>query len=145
MLVKIAPDLARDDEEALAEVVMRRRVDGLIIGNTTTERPPALAGCHRAEAGGLSGRPLFGRSTEQLRRFYRLTRGALPLIGTGGVLHGADAYAKIRAGASALQLYTALIYRGPRAVVGILGELDRLLERDGGKRLSDARGADAGL
>ena len=88
---------------------------------------------------------LIGRSTEQLRRFYRLTAGALPLIGTGGVLHGADAYAKIRAGASALQVYTALVYRGPRTVVRILGELDRLLEHDGYMRSSDACGIDAGL
>jgi dihydroorotate dehydrogenase len=145
MLVKIAPDLAARDEDDIAEVVTARRVDGLIIGNTTIARPPALTGRHRAEAGGLSGAPLLQRSTAQLRRFHRLTGGALPLIGTGGVLHGTDAYAKIRAGASALQLYTALIYRGPRAVVRILGELDRLLEQDGSARIDDARGVDAGL
>ena len=99
---------------------------------------------HRAEPGGLSGAPLFLRSTEQLGRFHRLTGGALPLIGVGGILRGADAYAKIRAGASALQLYTALIYRGPRVVSRILAELDRLLAQDGVARLDDARGVDAG-
>jgi dihydroorotate dehydrogenase len=140
LLVKIAPDLAPDDEVAIAEVVTSRGVDGLIVGNTTIARPPVVAR-HR-EAGGLSGAPLFLRSTEQLLRFHRLTGGKMPLIGVGGILRGADAYAKIRAGASALQLYTALIYRGPPVVVRILAELERLLERDG-IRLSDARGIDA--
>jgi dihydroorotate dehydrogenase len=141
LLVKIAPDLAPDDEVAIAEVVTGRGADGLIVGNTTIARPPVVAR-HR-EAGGLSGAPLFLRSTEQLLRFHRLTGGKLPLIGVGGILRGADAYAKIRAGASALQLYTALVYRGPHAIVRILAELERLLERDG-IRLSEARGIDAG-
>ena len=90
----------------------------------------------------MSGAPLFLKATEQLGRFYRLTGGKLPLIGLGGILSGADAYAKIRAGASALQLYTALIYRGPRVVGRILSELDRLLELDGCSRLCEARGVD---
>jgi dihydroorotate dehydrogenase len=145
LLVKIAPDLAPDDEESIAEVVISRGVDGLIIGNTTLHRPPVVTGRHRTEMGGLSGAPLFLRSTEQLGRFYRLTGGKLPLIGVGGILCGADAYAKIRAGASALQLYTALIYRGPRTVVRIIAELDRLIEQDGRARLADARGLDASL
>jgi dihydroorotate dehydrogenase len=142
LLVKIAPDLAPDDEAAIAEVVLSRGVDGLIIGNTTVERPPVVTGRHRTEEGGLSGAPLFLRSTEQLGRFYRLTAGKLPLIGVGGILCGADAYAKIRAGASALQVYTALVYRGPGTVLRIVAELDRLLERDG-RRVADARGMDA--
>ena len=144
LLVKIAPDLAPDDEVALAEVVTSRGVDGLIVGNTTTARPPVIGGRHRDAVGGLSGAPLFLRSTEQLLRLRCLTGGSLPLIGVGGILRGADAYAKIRAGACALQLYTGLIYRGPRAVVRILAELDRLLERDGWARLTDACGIDAG-
>jgi dihydroorotate dehydrogenase len=142
LLVKIAPDLAPDDEAAIAEVVLSRGVDGLIIGNTTVERPPVVTGRHRTEEGGLSGAPLFLRSTEQLGRFYRLTAGKLPLIGVGGILCGADAYAKIRAGASALQIYTALIYRGPGTVLRIVAELDRLLERDG-RGVADACGLDA--
>jgi dihydroorotate dehydrogenase len=144
LLLKIAPDLTSDDEAALAEVVVARGVDGLIIGNTTTARPPIVASRHRDQPGGLSGAPLFLRSTEQLGRFFRLTGGALPLIGVGGILRGADAYAKIRAGASALQIYTALVWRGPRAVAAILAELDRLLAQDGRARLADARGIDAG-
>jgi dihydroorotate dehydrogenase len=143
LLVKIAPDLALDDEAALAELALARGVDGLIVGNTTIERPEVVPARYRAEPGGLSGAPLFLKSTEQLGRLYRLTGGRLPLIGVGGILRGADAYAKIRAGASALQLYTALIYRGPRAVSRILRELDRLLEADGCARLRDARGVDA--
>jgi dihydroorotate dehydrogenase len=142
LLLKIAPDLAPDDEVALAEVATRRGVDGLIIGNTTTARPEAIPERYRGEAGGLSGAPLFLPSTGQLLRFRRLTRGQLPLLGVGGILRGADAYAKVRAGASALQLYTALIYRGPRVVARILAELDRLLERDG-VRLSEVCGVDA--
>jgi dihydroorotate dehydrogenase len=142
LLVKIAPDLALDDEAALAEVALARAVDGLIIGNTTIDRPEVVPSRYRGEPGGLSGAPLLLKSTEQLGRFYRLTGGKLPLIGVGGILRGADAYAKIRAGASALQLYTALIYRGPTAVSRILRELDRLLELDGYARLGEARGVD---
>jgi len=144
LLLKIAPDLAPDDEAALAEVALARGVDGLIVANTTIERPQIVPRRYRDEPGGLSGAPLFLKSTEQLGRFYRLTGGKLPLIGVGGILRGADAYAKIRAGASALQLYTALIYRGPRLVSRIIGELDRLLELDGYARLGDARGVDTG-
>ena len=142
LLVKIAPDLAPVEEAALAEVALARGVDGLIIGNTTTARPEVVPVRYRGEPGGLSGAPLFLKSTEQLGRVHRLTAGQLPLIGVGGILRGADAYAKIRAGAGALQLYTALIYRGPRVVSRILDELDRLLELDGCARLDDARAVD---
>jgi dihydroorotate dehydrogenase len=142
LLVKIAPDLVRQDEADLVEVVMARGVDGLIVSNTTVERPEIVPGRYRGQPGGLSGAPLFLKSTEQLGRVYRLSGGRLPLLGVGGILRGADAYAKIRAGASALQLYTALIYRGPRAVSRILDELDRLLALDGCARIDDARGVD---
>jgi dihydroorotate dehydrogenase len=142
LLLKIAPDLAPDAEAAVAEVALARGIDGLIISNTTTARPQVVTSRHRAEPGGLSGAPLFLRSTEQLGRFHRLTGGRLPLVGVGGIGRGGDAYAKIRAGASALQLYTALIYRGPRVVSRILAELDQLLALDGIARLEDARGVD---
>jgi dihydroorotate dehydrogenase len=142
LLVKVAPDLAPDEEAALADVALARGADGLIISNTTVERPPIVTGPRRAEGGGLSGAPLFLKATEQLGRFYRLTGGKLPLVGVGGILSGADAYAKIRSGATALQLYTALVYRGPRVVARILDELDRLLQLDGCSRLADARGVD---
>jgi dihydroorotate dehydrogenase len=143
LLLKIAPDLAPEDEAEIAEVALQLSVDGLIISNTTVDRPDIVTGRYRDEAGGLSGAPLFLRATEQLRRFFTLTRGRLALIGVGGIASGADAYAKIRAGAAALQLYTALVYQGPRVIERILGELDRRLAEDGYAQLGDAIGADA--
>ena len=137
LLLKVAPDLAADDEADIAEVALALGIDGLIVSNTTVARPDVVTGRARDQAGGLSGTPLFLRATEQLARFYRLTMGRLPLIGVGGITSGADAYAKIRAGAAALQLYTALVYQGPAVVGRVLGELDRRLAEDGYARLSD--------
>lgn len=144
LLLKVAPDLDEGELTDIAGVALERRLDGLIATNTTIARPPGLAGRHRGEAGGLSGRPLMARSTEVLARLYRLTEGAMPLIGVGGVASGADAYAKIRAGASLVQLYTALVYRGPGLVTRIKADLAALLDRDGFARVADAVGADAG-
>jgi dihydroorotate dehydrogenase len=143
ILLKIAPDLEVDEERAITEAALAAGIDGLVVGNTTLARPDGLCGRHRHEAGGLSGAPLMDRSTAQLRQIRRLSRGNLPLIGVGGIFCGADAYAKIRAGASAVQLYTALIYRGPAVVTRILAELDALLARDGHPRLDAAVGSDA--
>jgi dihydroorotate dehydrogenase len=143
ILVKIAPDLEPDDERAIVKVVMDVGVEGLIVGNTTVGRPDSLISRHRHEAGGLSGMPLLAPSTAQLGRLYRLTAGKLPLIGVGGIARGADAYAKIRAGASAVQLYTAFIYQGPHVVGSTLAELDALLERDGHSDLRAAIGTGA--
>ncbi len=142
LLLKIAPDLTAEAEADIAEVALARGIDGLIISNTTVDRPDGLTGQHRHEAGGLSGPPLFSRSTKQLGRFFRLAEGRLPLIGVGGIASGADAYAKIRAGASALQLHTALTYQGWTVVERILRELDRLLAEDGYSRIGDAIGGD---
>jgi dihydroorotate dehydrogenase len=143
LLLKIAPDLAPEHEAGIAEVALQLGIEGLIISNTTVARPDIVTSRYRDEAGGLSGPPLFPRATEQLRRFYSLTKGRLALVGVGGIASGADAYAKIRAGASGLQLYTALVYQGPRVVERILGELDRRLAEDGYTQLGDAIGADA--
>jgi dihydroorotate dehydrogenase len=143
ILVKIAPDLEADDERAIAEVVLDVAIEGLIVGNTTVARSDSLVSRHRHETGGLSGAPLLAPSTAQLRRLYRLTAGKLPLIGVGGIARGVDAYAKIRAGASAVQLYTAFIYQGPRVVSSALAELDALLTRDGHPDLGAAVGTDA--
>lgn len=143
LLVKIAPDLEPGQREAIAEVVLARGLDGLVIGNTTTGGRERLRGRHRGEAGGLSGLPLFAPSTELLREMHRLTGGRLTLIGVGGIASGADAYAKVRAGASLVQLYTALVYRGPALVGLIQAELAACLARDGFARLADAVGADA--
>ncbi|HET6522552.1 MAG TPA: quinone-dependent dihydroorotate dehydrogenase, partial [Geminicoccaceae bacterium] len=143
LLVKIAPDLRPDEEAAIAETALALGIEGLIVSNTTVARPASLIGRHRAEAGGLSGRPLFGPSTELLRRMYRLTGGRLALVGVGGVASGADAYAKLRAGAGLVQLYTAMVYEGPGILGRLCAELDALLERDGFAGVREAVGADA--
>ncbi|RMF08961.1 MAG: quinone-dependent dihydroorotate dehydrogenase, partial [Alphaproteobacteria bacterium] len=142
VLLKIAPDLTDNDQVAIAEVVLEQGVDGLIISNTTVERPAHLKSPHGKETGGLSGAPLFERSTSLLRRFYQLTGGRVPLIGVGGVSSGADAYAKIRAGASLVQLYSAMVYEGPGLVRRICRDLGALLEADGYGQVAEAVGAD---
>jgi dihydroorotate dehydrogenase len=142
LLAKVGPDL---DDEALrdiAEVASASGIDGLVVGNTTLARPASLRSRHRGEAGGLSGRPLMEPATDCLRRVYRFTAGRLPIIGCGGVSSGADAYAKIRAGASLVQLYTALVFHGPGLVATIKRDLARLLRADGITHLADAVGAD---
>jgi dihydroorotate dehydrogenase len=141
LLVKIAPDLTGADMADIAAVALERGVAGLIVGNTTIERPAGIVGRHRGEAGGLSGRPLLARSTAVLAEIYRLTEGRVPLVGVGGVASAADAYAKIRAGASLVQLYTALVYQGPELVTWIKAGLAELLRRDGFDRLAEAVGA----
>ncbi len=144
ILVKLAPDLDHAALTAIAEIASSRGVDGLIVSNTTIRRPEDLKSRHRAETGGLSGRPLFDVSTRMLAEMYRLTHGGVPLVGVGGVASGRDAYAKIRAGASLVQLYTALVYHGPGLIDRIKAELAALLEADGFSRSSDAVGADTG-
>jgi dihydroorotate dehydrogenase len=142
LVLKIAPDLAEEDLADIAAVALEQQLDGLIATNTTVARPPGLRGRHRDEAGGLSGRPLFAPSTQVLARVYRLTEGRVPLIGVGGVASGADAYAKIRAGASLVQLYTALVYEGPGLVQRIKADLAALLRRDGFESVAQAVGAE---
>lgn len=142
LLLKIAPDLTEDDKRDIAEVALAGKLDGLIISNTTITRPASLISPNKRETGGLSGVPLFGPSTQMLRDMYALTEGKLPLIGVGGIASGADAYAKIRAGASLIQLYSALVYAGPGLVTRIKQELTGLLRRDGFTTLTEAVGAD---
>ncbi len=141
LLLKIAPDLSPEDCRDIAEVALARGLDGLIIGNTTILRPPGLKGRYRNEAGGLSGAPLMAVSTALLAEMHRLTAGRIPLVGAGGVASGADAYAKIRAGASLIELYTALVYEGPGLIARIKAELATLLRRDGFKSVAEAVGA----
>jgi dihydroorotate dehydrogenase len=140
LFVKIAPDLDQAQMEAIAEVVLGANVQGLIVGNTTVTRPGNLPPEFAKEQGGLSGRPLFYLSTRVLGEMYKLTQGKIPLIGCGGVSSGADAYAKIRAGASLVQLYTALVFEGPGLVSRIKRDLTALLKRDGFKSVSEAVG-----
>jgi dihydroorotate dehydrogenase len=141
LVLKIAPDITDEDKRDIADVALGAGVAGLIVGNTTITRP-SLRSRHGAETGGLSGRPLFALSTSVLRDMYAATGGRLPLIGTGGIASGADAYAKIRAGASLVQLYTALVYQGPALVTRMKAELAALLRRDGFASLAAAVGAD---
>jgi len=142
LLLKLAPDLTPEDRQEIAVVAAGCAIDGLIVGNTTISRPPSLHGSHVGEAGGLSGAPLFTLSTDVLRDMYRLTEGRIPLIGVGGISSGADAYAKIRAGASLVQLYTALVYQGPALLQRMKKDLVQLLRRDGFAQLDEAVGAD---
>jgi dihydroorotate dehydrogenase len=142
ILLKVSPDLDEAGEEAIASVVNDFRIDGLIVGNTTLSRPSGLRSRHIAETGGLSGRPLFLLSTRLLARFAaRLDRG-VTLVAAGGVSSGAEAYQKVRAGASIVQIYTGLVYRGLGIVRTILDELEACLARDGFATLADAVGHD---
>ncbi len=142
LLLKIAPDLGDEDLADIAAVALAGALDGLIVSNTTIARPEALRSSHAKETGGLSGAPLFEPSTEVLRRMFRLTEGRLPLVGAGGIASGAQAYAKIRAGASLVQLYSAMVYEGPGLITRIKRELIDLLARDGFASVTDAVGAD---
>ncbi len=142
IVAKLSPDVDGERTDALVDELIAARIDGIIISNTTVARPP-LASTAAAQRGGLSGRPLFAASTALLARVYRRSGGRIPLVGVGGVASGADAYAKIRAGASAVQLYTALIYGGPDIVTQIKRELAGLLEHDGYATLGQAVGRDA--
>ena len=143
LLVKIAPDLVQEDLEDIAKVSLKLGVDGLIVSNTTIERPDVIRHhMHAGEAGGLSGKPLFVMSTAVLHEMYRLTKGKIPLIGVGGVSSGKDAYLKIRAGASLVELYTSLVYDGPALIPRIKKDLAACLRADGFSSIQDAIGAD---
>ena len=142
LLLKISPDLAPDDERDVAQVALDFGIDGIVATNTTLARPASLTDEHRQETGGLSGRPLFQLSTDVLRRMYRLTEGRVPLIGVGGIAAGRDAYAKIRAGASLVQLYSELVYEGPGLIGRIKTDLAQSLKADGFTSLAQAIGAD---
>ncbi|HEY0626760.1 MAG TPA: quinone-dependent dihydroorotate dehydrogenase [Allosphingosinicella sp.] len=142
VFLKLAPDLERADIDDIVAVAMERRIDALIVSNTTISRPP-LRSRQRDEAGGLSGAPLKALALERLRDFRRATGGALPLIATGGIENGVDAYDRIKAGASLVQLYSALVYQGPALARMIAGELRSLLDRDGFSNIAEAVGIEA--
>jgi dihydroorotate dehydrogenase len=140
ILLKIAPDLEGHALDDIADVALAAGIDGLIVTNTTIARPPSLKSRHASEAGGLSGVPLFEPSTRILREMHARTGDKLVLVGVGGVASGSDAYAKIRAGASLVQLYTALAFEGPGLVQKIKRELLSCLVRDGFASVGDAVG-----
>ena len=139
VFLKIAPDLSDDEIAGIAGVALNSGVAGVIATNTTLSRQ-GLQGRHRGETGGLSGRPLFAPSTRVLARLYRETGGALPLIGVGGISSAADAYAKVRAGASAVQLYTAMVYQGLSLAERIARGLEEMLVNDGFPNVAAAVG-----
>lgn len=142
LLVKVAPDLTDADIADIATVAMSDAVDGLIATNTTITRPDSLKNPHRLETGGLSGKPLGDLSTRVIADFHRATGGTVSLIGVGGIASGADAYAKIRAGASLVQLYSGMVFEGPSLPGRVCRALAGLLKRDGFAHVSDAVGAD---
>ena len=142
LLLKIAPDLNETEIEAIAETVLRYGIDGIIISNTTVSRP-ALISHNAVQTGGLSGKPLFSLSTETLKLCYAIIGDRIPLIGVGGVSSAQGAYTKIRAGASLVQLYTALVYQGFGVVRNIQVGLMELLKRDGFDNVQQAVGVDA--
>ncbi|XP_076879584.1 dihydroorotate dehydrogenase (quinone), mitochondrial [Brachyhypopomus gauderio] len=142
VMVKIAPDLSEQDKQDIAEVITELGVDGLIVSNTTVSRPDSLQGPNRTEAGGLSGQPLKDLSTRTVQEMYALTNGKVPIVGVGGVASGQDALEKIRAGASLVQVYTALVFHGPPLINKIKRELHELLMAQGFNNVSEAVGAD---
>lgn len=140
LFLKVAPDLDASTIDGIARAALEQRIDALIIGNTTISRP-TLASRHGGESGGLSGAPLRALARQRLADFRSATGGALALVAAGGVDSGAEAYARIRAGASLVQLYTALVYGGPALPRRIVAELAECLRRDGFASVAEAVGA----
>lgn len=140
ILVKIAPDLEGDEITYMVRTIVASGVSGIIASNTTISRA-GLTHRHKGEAGGLSGRPLTERSTKLIHTIYSATEGKLPIIGSGGIFTAQDAYDKIRAGASLVEVYTALIYEGPGLIRRINEGLRELLLKDGFSHVSEAVGA----
>jgi dihydroorotate dehydrogenase len=141
LFLKVAPDLSDPEIEGVVLAAVKHGLDGLIVGNTTLSRPDTLTDPQKTETGGLSGAPLMDLSTQVLARFHAAAAGRLVLIGAGGVASGADAYAKIRAGASAVQLYSAMVYEGPGLAAHIAGNLAARLAADGFTSIAQAVGA----
>jgi dihydroorotate dehydrogenase len=140
IVVKLAPDLAEADLPAICEQLVSRRVDAIAVSNTTVTRPRLVDAALGQETGGLSGRPLFQRSTVMLGRVFMLVEGRIPLIGIGGIDSGAAAVSKIEAGASLVQLYTGLIYEGPDLIARIKAHLVQHARTLGVKRIAEATG-----
>ena len=141
VFLKIAPDLDEQSKKDIAMVALKQKVDGLIISNTTVARPDYLASKNKGEKGGLSGAPVKDMSTALIGDMYKLTKGRVPIIGVGGVASGQDAYDKIKAGASLIQIYTAFTFHGPPLVKTILRELETLVVEDGLTNVSQAVGS----
>jgi dihydroorotate dehydrogenase len=141
IFLKVAPDLEDGEVEAIVETVVGAGLDAIIVSNTTVARPDSLRSALASEGGGLSGAPLLEPSTAVLKRFHAAAAGRVALIGAGGIADGAGAYAKIRAGARAVQLYSALVYGGPGLVKRVKRDLAARLRADGFAAVEDAVGA----
>jgi dihydroorotate dehydrogenase len=141
VFLKVAPDLAPADIDAIARITIDKTLGALIVSNTTIARPP-LKSRHADEAGGLSGAPLKDLALARLRDFRRATGGALPLVGVGGIARAEDAWQRIRAGASLVQLYSAMIYEGPGIARRIVRRLETLMRRDGFGSVAEAVGSE---
>jgi len=141
ILLKVAPDLSESEQEKIAETVIKNKIDGMIVSNTTIDRDLNLKNKNALEIGGLSGAPLFKKSNETLKNFYKFTEGKIPLIGVGGISSAADAYEKIKCGASLVQIYSAFIYQGFGLVEKIKKELSEKVANDGFKNISEAVGS----
>ena len=141
VFLKVAPDLERSDIDAIARIAIDKGLAALIVSNTTIDRP-LLRSAHRDQTGGLSGAPLKAKALERLRDFRRATGGAMPLVGVGGIATAEDAWERIRAGASLVQLYSAMIYRGPGIARAITGGLEALMRRDGFTSIAEAVGTE---
>ncbi|RZV49394.1 MAG: quinone-dependent dihydroorotate dehydrogenase [Sphingomonadaceae bacterium] len=137
VFLKVAPDLQDDDPDRIAKVAIDQGIDALIVANTTIDRPDNLRSRYRSEAGGLSGRPLGRKALAALRAFRSASGGEIPLIAAGGIESGADAEARIRAGASLLQLYSALVYQGPGLAMRIAGDLAQRMREENVTDIAD--------
>jgi dihydroorotate dehydrogenase len=141
VFLKVAPDPEPADIDAISRIAIDKRLGGLIVSNTTITRPP-LRSAHADEAGGLSGEPLRDLAQQRLRDFRKATGGAVPLIGVGGIASAGDAFARIRAGASLVQLYSAMVYEGPGIARRIVRGLEGLMRRDGFATIAEAVGSE---
>ena len=141
VFLKVAPDLAPSDIDAISRIAIDKKLGALIVSNTTIARPP-LQSRDAGEAGGLSGEPLRELAQQRLRDFRAATAGAMPLIGVGGIASAEDAWARIRAGASAVQLYSAMVYQGPGIARRITAGLEALMRRDGFASIAEAVGSE---
>jgi len=141
IILKISPDLPDLHINKIVDISLEYKIDALIIGNTTLERSMTLRSKNKSERGGLSGIPIFNLSTKKLAMAYKYSKGKIPIIGVGGISSGNDAYEKICAGATALQIYTALIYKGPKTVELIKEQMIKNMEKDKFNSIAEAVGS----
>ena len=142
--MKLSPDLTDEELKDICDCLVKIKIDGIIMSNTTSTRPSSLISSPSivAERGGLSGKPLKERSTECIRKVYQWTNGSIPIIGVGGIFTGSDVYEKLKAGASMVQVYSGMVYRGPGMISKLRHELAERMLQDGYRKLDDVIGLD---